>query len=243
VNIRVTGPDMNWIVGRYAKELVARLPQFGIDAVINDVKRGDLEYHANTYMTPNRHPAIGLFAHDRFQLAPAFDGHIALNPKVAEALRTWGAKEPIVIEQAVDEQFVKKTKATTRFGVAGSVKRDNRKGQDLVSKMLEHGYDIRAWGTAWPCPIVSNEYRDLRAFYETLDYYVVTSRIEGGCTPIIECMAMGVPVITPRIGFAIVRPVLEYDMGDWDSLHRVPTPNTSRGSWDEGQRRTHHARE
>jgi hypothetical protein len=31
-------------------------------------------------------------------------------------------------------------------------------------------------------------------------------------------MAMGIPVIAPRIGFAIVRPVLSTRLGNWESL-------------------------
>lgn len=219
VNIVVTENDKPWIVGRYARELVDWLPEFGIEARIDEFTwKSDLEYHANTYFKPYHHPAVGLFAHNRFELAPHFDGHIALNPTYAETLRSFGAPNPIVIEQAVDHQFIK---PVVRFGVAGSVKGDNRKGQDLVQRMMDHGYNIRAWGTGWPCPIISSEFDDLIKLYETIDYYVVTSRIEGGCTPIIECMAMGVPVIAPRIGFATVRPVLEYEAGNWDSLHHV----------------------
>jgi glycosyltransferase involved in cell wall biosynthesis len=232
VNIFVTQPDMSWIVGRYAKELVARLPQFGIEARINDPRwLHDLEFHANTYMPPSRRPAVGLFAHDRFHLAPHFDGHIALNPFVQEQLRAFGAPDPVVIEQAVDEIFINPTPKV--FGVAGSVKRDNRKGQDLVARMVAEGYDVRAWGTGWPCPIVSSDYAALPAFYRSLDYYVCTSRVEGGCTPIIECMAMGVPIITPRIGFAIRRPVLEYRAGDWDSLHGVLRYLTQHKTYDD----------
>ena len=204
VNIRVTDNDISWIVGRYAKELVRLLPEHGIIATINNPLPTDLEYHANTYSLPTRRPAIGLFAHNRFEMAPHFDGHIALNPVFAETLRSFGAKNPVVIEQAVDDVFIGRAPV---FGVAGSVKGDNRKGQDLVAKMVEHGYDIIAWGTGWPCPIYSADYRDLPGFYKTLDYYVVTSRMEGGCTPIIVSMAMRLPVISPKIGFAIRRPV------------------------------------
>lgn len=230
VNIRVTEPDMNWIVGRYAKELVKRLPAYGYDAAINDYARTDLEYHANTYLMPKRRPAIGLFAHDRFGLAPHFDGHIALNPAYREVLRNLGAPDPVVIEQAVGDEFVA---PAPMFGVAGSVKRDNRKGQDLVEQMVTHGYDVIGWGSGWPCKIVSDRIEGLPGFYASLDYYVVTSRVEGGCTPIIECMAARVPVISPRIGFAIVRPVLEYEAGSWESLHGVLRYLTEHRTYDD----------
>jgi hypothetical protein len=226
VNIPVTGPDMNWIVGRLAKELVDRLPRYGFDARINAFERRcDVEYHSNVYFPPSGRgrKAIGLFAHDDGrprQFAAKYDGHVVLNPAMRDLMLSLGAPNPRIIEQAVDDIFLPKRRPV--FGVAGSVKPGNpRKGEALVKKMLEAGYDVRAWGTGWPCPIVSSRYGDLPAFYQGIDYYLVTSSLEGGCTPIIEAMAAGKPVISPRIGFAIVRPVIEYEKGSWDSLRQV----------------------
>lgn len=229
VNIPVTEPDMHWIVGRLAKELVKHLPKYGFDAQINagvhTGRRCDIEYHSNVYFPPSGRGKIniGLFAHDDgrpAQFAAKYHGHVVLNPHMQARMRELGAADPVVIEQAVDDIFIEKTPKA--FGVAGSVKPGNpRKGEALVRQMVEHGYQVRAWGSGWPCSIVSSTYEHLPAFYRGLDYYVVTSTLEGGCTPIIECMAMGVPVISPRIGFAIHRPVLEYEAGNWESLHRV----------------------
>lgn len=230
VNVIVTEPDLDWIVGRLARELVDRLPAYGFDAVINGIGKFDVEYHGNAYFAPRGtgRISIALFAQEDHHLrwVPAFDGHVALNPFVARLIgeRLVAAGRPFddsrvtVIEQAVDGRFLGKRPT---FGVAGSVKRDGRKGEHLVLKMVESGYDVLGWGRGWPCRIFSDRYEDLRTFYEMIDYYVVTSTMEGGCTPIIECMAMGVPVISPRIGFAINRPVLEYEKGSWTSLARV----------------------
>lgn len=220
VNIVVGSADLNWIAGRLARELVARLPSYGIEAVINGGE-ADLEYQQIVYGAPTRRPAVGLFTHgvDRVaRFTKEYDGHIALNPEIESALFSNGANSPVVIEQAVDSIFFKPSPV---FGVAGSTKRDGRKGEALVAKMVEAGYTVRAWGSGWPCEIVSSEYADLPAFYQSLDYYIVTSIDEGGCSPIIECMSMNIPVITPRIGFAIVRPVLEYAAGSWESLQDV----------------------
>lgn len=226
VNIVVRAPDLPWIAGRLARELVARLPFYEIEAVINGTGKFDVEYQQIVYGPPN--PAgphtrkVGLFTHGEVRAscnAHYYDGHIALNPDIQAVLRAAGAPNPVVIEQAVDDIFVPKTAPI--FGVAGSTKADGRKGEALVRKMLDAGYQVIAWGSGWPCPIVSQDYNKLPDFYRVLDYYVVTSRDEGGCTPIIECMAMGIPVISPRIGFAINRPVLEYNAGEWESLHRV----------------------
>ena len=252
VNIPVTGPDLNWIVGRLAKELVDRLPAYGFDAKINRRGRCDIEYHSNVYGPPsgNGRVNVGMFAHDDGRpgrYAKLFDGHVVLNPDMAALItRIIDSPDlpghlrreilPVVIEQAVDERFLGFRGGTKKaqFGVAGSVKPGNpRKGEALVQKMLDHGYDIKAWGSGWPCPIVSSRYDELVNFYASLDYYVCTSTLEGGCSPIIECMAMGIPVIAPRIGFAINRPVLEYEKGSWESLHRMLRYLTEHRTYDD----------
>ena len=237
VNLIVTEGDWPWIVGRLVRELKDRLPAHGFDAVINGRGKFDVEYHGNAYFSPRGtgRANVALFAQEdgHMKHVPSFDGHVALNPFVADLIvkQLMSERRPLakinvrVIEQAVDERFIRKTKTRidhpTTFGVAGSVKRDGRKGEKLIQQALDAGYHFVGWGTGWPCPIVSNRYEDLPAFYESLDYYVVTSTMEGGCTPIIECMAMGVPVISPRIGFAIVRPVITYEKGSWESLESV----------------------
>lgn len=224
VNIVVREPDLPWIAGRLARELVARLPFYEVDAVINGTGVFDIEYQQIVYGPPQGYALkkVGLFTHGEGRAAtftPCYHGHIALNPRIQQVLRESGAPNPVVIEQAVDDIFI--PKSAPIFGVAGSTKSDGRKGEALVRKMLDAGYQVIAWGHGWPCPIVSQDYKRLPEFYKLLDYYVVTSSDEGGCTPIIECMAMSIPVISPRIGFAINRPVLEYQAGDWDSLHKV----------------------
>jgi glycosyltransferase involved in cell wall biosynthesis len=240
VNIVMGNADMKWIAGRLARELVARLPAYGIEATING-SQADLEYQQIVYGMPNSRPAVGLFTHgeDRARAnAQHYDGHIALNPYIANVLKDAGAPNPVVIEQAVDARFRGFRPGTKKavFGVAGSTKRDGRKGEALVRKMLGAGYIVIGWGSGWPCPIVSSDYARLPDFYASLDYYVVTSQDEGGCTPIIECMAMGIPVISPRIGFAINRPVLEYEAGDWASLERVLRYLTEHQTYDDWAR-------
>lgn len=237
VNIVVGGADLNWIAGRLANELVDRLPQFGIDAAINDPSYSDLEYQQIVYGQPTRRPAVGLFTHGNGRVAANtlfYDGHVALNPMIAGVCRSAGAPRPVVIEQAVDQCFLSPVPKV--FGVAGSTKAGGRKGEALVAAMVHAGHTVRAWGRGWPCTVVGDQYGQLPAFYRGLDYYVVTSNDEGGCSPIIECMAMGVPVISPRIGFAIVRPVLEYEAGNWDSLRRVLHYLTEHRTYDDWAR-------
>jgi hypothetical protein len=67
VNIVVKQPDLPWIAGRLARELVDRLPAFGLDAQINREDRPDLDYHQIVYGRPPteraRVPQVGLFTH------------------------------------------------------------------------------------------------------------------------------------------------------------------------------------
>jgi len=43
-------------------------------------------------------------------------------------------------------------------------------------------------------------YPDISKYYGALDYYMVSSRVEGGPLAILECFASGVPVVTTRVG-------------------------------------------
>lgn len=219
VNIVVGSADANWIAGRLARELVARLPQHGIAARINVPEDADVEFHQIVYGVPNSRPAIGMFTHGEFRprnYGPSYDGQIALNSVMAGYLRLSGC-DPVVIDLPVDDCFCRRTPMV--FGVAGRTYADGRKGEHLVRHMVEAGYRVVGWGSGWPCEILSDRLEDLPSFYEGLDYYVDTSSDEGGCTPALECMALGIPVISHTLG--VDRPVLAYETHDWPSLQRV----------------------
>jgi glycosyltransferase involved in cell wall biosynthesis len=85
--------------------------------------------------------------------------------------------------------------------------------------MVAAGYDVIGWGSGWPCEIVGSSLDDLPHFYEMIDYYVDTSSDEGGCTPALECMALGIPVISHTVG--VDRPVIPYERHSWVSLRQV----------------------
>ena len=46
------------------------------------------------------------------------------------------------------------------------------------------------------------DYAELPAMYQALDFYMVTSREEGGPMGLIESMASGIPVVSTRVGMA-----------------------------------------
>jgi len=43
-------------------------------------------------------------------------------------------------------------------------------------------------------------YLDIPKYYKALDYYIITSRAEGGPKAILECFATGIPFITTKVG-------------------------------------------
>jgi glycosyltransferase involved in cell wall biosynthesis len=234
VNIIVTPPDLPWIGGRLARELAARLPQYGIEATING-PHADLEYQQFVYGPPTRHPSVGVFTHGQVRpsmFGPLYDGAIAFNPAMIGYLQEAGAKHPCKIELPVRSDF-HPTKRYV-FGVAGRTYADGRKGEHLVAKMISAGYDVRAWGSGWPCPIVSDKMEDLLSFYRSLDFYVDTSSDEGGCVPALEAIALGIPVISHTVG--VEHPVIPYRTHDWPSLKNVLRRLTEPRTYDDWAR-------
>lgn len=235
VNIAIGDPDLHWIGGRFARELEARLPRYGVEARINTPTTAwkfDLEYQQIVYGPPTRRPAVGLFTHGESrpkQFGPDYDGHITLNPAMRDFLIEAGAADPIVIPQPVDDRF--RLGRSLVFGVAGRTYADGRKGEHLVKAMVDAGYDVLGWGSGWPCRIVSNRLDDLRSFYQSIDYYIDTSSDEGGCVAAYEAMAMGVPVISHTVG--VDRPVIPYERHSWPSLHRVLQKLTTPFTYDD----------
>jgi len=230
VNIVVGSADMPWIGGRFAKELVARLPQYDVEAVINGSGAFDLEYQQIVYGDPDTRPAVGMFTHGHtrpHKYATSYDGQIALNTATLAQLKDGGATAPALIEMPVGGQF--RTAKPLVFGVAGRTYKDGRKGEHLVQAMVEAGYEVIAWGPGpWPCRIVSDQLAALPSFYGSIDYYVDASYDEGGCVPALEAAAMGKPVIGH--GYGGLMPVIVYERGDVASLlevlRRLTTPRT-----------------
>jgi glycosyltransferase involved in cell wall biosynthesis len=151
------------------------------------------------------------------RFAVDYDGQIALNPvSLVYLVDAVGSDKPTLIEMPVADCFIKRPIV---FGVSGHAHADGRKGERLVAEMVKAGYVVNAWGAGWPCEIYSDDVKDLPSFYATLDYYVDTSSDEGGCVPALECLAMGIPVISHTVG--VDRPVLGYVKDSWVSLSQV----------------------
>ena len=117
-----------------------------------------------------------------------------------------------ILPIGVDERF---QKGDIVFGICAKEKPNNRKRIDETVKLIEsidwadsfctHGGDSSDW---------------VKLFYKTIDYLIVTATTEGGPIPVLEALAMGVPVIAPDVGWCGQYPVIKYD-GTMEDLERV----------------------
>ena len=132
---------------------------------------------------------------------------------IARFVRDHSAK-PAFLQQAGLDQNV------LVFGFAGSgwSNEGNRKGLDRLWDcfiQLKHAsgisFELRIIGPYWPKNIVPSELRPqthfdiidtslLPQYYSSLDYYVCTSRIEGGPYPVLEAMSCECVVLSTPVG-------------------------------------------
>lgn len=108
---------------------------------------------------------------------------------------------------------------TVGFSGKGSSDSGGRKGVDVLLTVLtavsrETPVRLRLCGEGWdrlagrmrnegvPVELVRPLSReDALRFYQTIDIYLCTSRLEGGPLPVVEAMASGCCVISTRVGF------------------------------------------
>jgi len=92
-----------------------------------------------------------------------------------------------------------KRKRENTIGVSGWLYRDNRKGEDLITRASrEIEGDWKASGRGWSIPTKCYLWKDLPKFFQSLDLFVCASRIEGVPMPPLEALACGIPVVIPR---------------------------------------------
>lgn len=116
--------------------------------------------------------------------------------------------------------------AAVTVGLAGFVDdHDNRKGQDLVRRLVGDFLRLKwtAIGRGWPVPTRQIDDSQLAAWYRSLSLFVCASRVEGVPYPPLEALACGVPVVIPRgVGMLddlpTLRGIYRFEAGDYASL-------------------------
>jgi hypothetical protein len=156
------------------------------------------------------------------------DYAIVTAPQYAARLKRHNL-DAVLVHAPVDMQFVPAVNRPAHkrpvIGVSGMTYGDGRKGEDLVRKLAEDlpQLEWRAAGRGWTIPTTRYAWKDMVAFYQDLDVYVCTSRIEGVPMPPLEALACGIPVVIPKgVGLLDTLPdmpgITRYEPGDYAGL-------------------------
>lgn len=110
-------------------------------------------------------------------------------------------------------------------GVSGYVYKNARKGEDLLAELLgsksAQRLEWRASGRGWPVPTRKYAWKEMPAFYQGLDIFVCTSRVEGIPMPPLEALACGLKIVIPA-GVGLLD-----ELGDAEGIYRYEVGNVS----------------
>lgn len=226
--------DKGWIVERMANEIAAAacdlLANFKVRIV--DAPTGDadltyfLPYSAQRKVTGS---LIGsYFSHQeqvpeaarRFiRMAKEADFAICSARMYQDLLRAEGVDDVSVVCLGVDLDLYK---PKLKIGVVGRTYHTGRKGEDLFSRLLDiEDVEFMFTGAGWPLPPVPTAANNLSDFYQSIDYLLIPSRIEGGPMPLFEALASGCEVISADVGCVGDFPHIPFKNGDAEDLRRV----------------------
>jgi len=86
------------------------------------------------------------------------------------------------------------------FGWVGNTDRAIKRYDDIISP-LKKKYNFKIVGTSKKDGIDKMlNTKEMRDYYNSLDYFIVSSEAEGTPNPALEAMSCGIPVITTRVG-------------------------------------------
>ena len=162
------------------------------------------------------------------KVAARSDLNIAMNKGQLPHLKTLGKTIvlPLPVEQ---DRFTLRTGSSGKrpmIGFSGFVYQSGRKGEGLVNDLrTEFGskVDFKASGKGWSCDTQRYAWKDLPAFFKSLDIFVCTSELEGGPMTTLEALSTGLPVVIPAdVGIHPQLPyipgIYRYITGNKDSL-------------------------
>lgn len=245
LDVHIVAKNDRWILGRYARILCdlldwsmgpkpranARVNLFWPYLLINNGARlpqtKNAAFFTHLEETEQRSGAKSSKVGRWHYAAKSADLRICMSEKY----RTMLAKSGPTVHVPVPIEVKKFRPRRLRVGVAGKVYKLSRKGEYLVRALVETGeFDVVGAGEGWPCPTKFYPWKDMQAFYQDLDIFLVTSEVEGGPVTMLEALSCGVPVVAPAgVGMVDEFPVATYKRGDFDSmLARLRTFNIGR---------------
>jgi len=165
-------------------------------------------------------------------MAPALRRHlgvVVLTHDMAEQVRGVTKRPVYVIPGGVHERFTPALLAARlervarepfTVGLVGHQRHHkfDLKGREALEGVIQRcpQYRYRICGHGWgdlgaeqralgrDVEVTERPYEEMPDFYRGLDVLLCLSREEGGCLPILEVLACGVPVISTRVGYAML---------------------------------------
>lgn len=223
-------PKDGWILERMARALLDTLPECeGMDfrtpglwdeGSILDTGPQRINYFINyaVMARPSAKADAAWFTHPEddgvfWRNARAVDLAVCNCDKYRDLIADLGVQAQTIVP-GVEDTFA----PMLRLGVVGRLYGSGRKGEDLLRRVAKLPFvDLRVSGGE----LAPHE---LPAFYNAVDYVLVTSRYEGGPMCLLEGLACGKEIICPPdVGLAGQFPdhVIPYENGDWASLEAV----------------------
>lgn len=227
VNIVIREGDLGWILGRLAKELHKYLG-WTINTPGADVDYCIAYYQYGAAKAPIKVPLFTHLEKDGakrqtfIDVAKRAKYSIALSSQTERLVRQHqivGSLNPKVIHLGSD------LNRDVVFGIVGKNYPTGRKNLAWVS-ILGHEFTILY-------DSLSGDKEERYKFYSKIDYLVVTSSIEGGPVPVLDAIAVGVPVIAPDVGWCHDYPCIKYEIGNLKSLQEVMRKLDTPRTWEQ----------
>jgi len=222
ISIRIGESDSKWILGRLARELNKRLGW-----PINEDK-ADIDL-CLPYLMFDRSKAplkVPLFTHREeavLRKKDAFDRIASIATKSVslsentKKLLLWNQEGSTVIPLGSDLTKV------VRFGVVGKAHSSGRKNFEWLTELSKDFHIAYR--------VLGEDEKSRADFYNNIDFLLVTSSVEGGPVPVLDAIAMGVPVIAPDIGWCWQYPCIKYERNSLKSLKKVLLGLNTKRTW------------
>lgn len=177
--------DSQWSILRTASALL-ELPYVTLG---KPDEKADINYFPNydAVQKVGKSIVVGRFTERRQGLEKRFDeAYKTVDYAVFES-KDWAREKDYVIPEWVDKQFFHRI----TIGIAS--KESGSKGHKWLKDFIKECATASLFNWKWADGKVA--YKDMPAWYRSLDYLIVPSESEGFCMPIAEAIMSGVPVI------------------------------------------------
>jgi len=218
VKILILGDGQGWIVDRIVDRMVEGIPHDFTVRYYTKIepaellvlsREHDLVHYGNWDLRSHRTIVHEIVKHTPFLLSIRSHRYgVGITETIAKKSTAVHICGPTLIEKFPEAVWIPDgifdRFAPTRpfvVGCAAKLDASEYKGVSLIAEACRDlGVEFRRVGGEVPPD-------EMPSFYEGLDLYVCASEAEGFGAPVMECLAMNIPVITTDVGVASILPV------------------------------------